>query len=95
MKRYIGKVYFYKFVGGVMDEYIGCGINCFGGDYEPPDGTVIIGSDDVDVEFDDTRRKEIEVLEAEISKKNLQHQRWLNMMNGKIQSLTAIEHKSK
>lgn len=91
---YKGKIYFYKCLdyGGVM---------CLterqdGSAPAPGDEYIEIGSTDVDVAFiTDTREKEIEALEADMAKKAIEHQHYLDTMNGKIQSLRAIEHTEK
>lgn len=93
MNGYKGKVYFCKHVGGPLDGFVACYHNRSGcGNFEPPTDSVVLGSCDVDVEFADTRQAEVEALEKEMSRKDAEHQHWLNVMNGKIQSLLAIEH---
>lgn len=91
MNRYTGKVYFYKYLdSGVVT----CAMP-LSGDSKPIEinGTIVIGSCEVDVELNaDTRQQEVEALQAEVNLKNAEHQHWLDMMNGKIQSLLAIEH---
>lgn len=92
MNGYKGKVHFYKYIGS--SHLVFCGIPLHSEtDFVPPENAVIIGSCDVDVEFEtDARQAEVEALEKEVSRKNAEHQQWLNMMNGKIQSLLAIDH---
>ena len=61
-------------------------------DYSPP-GYFKVGTSDVlHVDFTDTREAEIEAIEAEMKQKSGEHQHWLDLMAGKIQSLKAIEH---
>lgn len=93
MNRYKGKVYFYKYVGLGPHSLLFCGIPHEDEAFKPPKDTVVIGSCEVDVELDtDTRQAEVEALNTEIMNRCAAHQLWLDMMNGKIQSLLAIEH---
>ena len=56
-------------------------------------GYVKLGTSDViHVDFADTREAEIEAIEAEMKQKSEEHQQWLDVMAGKVQSLKAIEH---
>ena len=61
-------------------------------DYSPR-GYVKVGTTDViSVNFRDSREAEIEAIEAEMKQKSGEHQHWLDVMAGKVQSLKAIEH---
>lgn len=56
-------------------------------------GYVKVGATDVlHVDFADTREAEIEAIEAEMKQKSGEHQNWLDVMTGKVESLKAIEH---
>lgn len=85
MDNYTGKIYFLKHIKyGHVIAHIE---NSLTDDY------VFVGeSEEISVDFiTDTREVEIELLEAEIKKKSIEHQVFLDTMSGKIQSLRAIE----
>ena len=91
MKHFTGRLNFFKCTttGGltvlIENELLRSG-------YELP-GYVKVGATDVlHVDFADTREAEIESIEAEMKEKSAEHQHWLDLMAGKIQSLKAIEH---
>ena len=87
---YKGKIYFFK---NTADNYYG---TCAGFDTFPyqSEHYIELGSCEVDVEFTDSRDKQLAALEAQVAAKSAEHQHWLDEMSGKIQSLQALEHKS-
>lgn len=83
---YKGKIVFFKHI---EFGYFGA---C-AGSLPDTDDYILLGECDVDVTFEnDTRAQEIEVLEAKIKKQKAEHQHFLDVMEGKIQSLRAIEN---
>jgi hypothetical protein len=47
---------------------------------------------EVDIEFQDTREKENELIQKEMENERAESQQRLNMMLGRIQQLQALEH---
>ena len=91
MKHFTGRLNFYKSIKtGSLSAVIETELLRSG--YELP-GYVKVGATDVlHVDFADTREAEIEAIEAEMKQKSGEHQHWLDVMAGKVQSLKAIEH---
>jgi hypothetical protein len=91
MKGYKGKVAFTKSI-----KYGDVSAWC---DYMAEaaiDGTiknhVFLAVIEVDIEFQDTREKENELIQKEMENERAESQQRLNMMMGRIQQLQALEH---
>lgn len=85
MDNFNGKVYFFKDMQygyiAIMDSR-----NSLSSGY------IFLGeSEEISVDFVDTREAEIKALEDAVTKKSIEHQLFLDTMSGKIQSLRAIE----
>lgn len=91
MKGYKGKVAFTKSV-----EFGGVSAWCSYMAEAAINGTlknhVLLAVIEVDIEFPDTREKEIELIQKEMENERAESQQRLNMMMGRIQQLQALEH---
>ena len=90
MKGYKGKVYFYR---ELISGYYGCIMANADEDFPLGDNYIVVAAKEVDVTFDtDTREAEVEALEKEKVIKAGEYQHYLDIINGRIESLRAINH---